>query len=253
MAQPAWAPVEYKKPQYLIEATKQKYGRRVKVTGALQDDLDAFWDNVYYQAVEIGQRPKEVSRSIVDIDCKVHVNNGKEEDEVEITSAKTSQAAKKRSYKLSLGKSWKFTAGASIGLKASYFNVVGGGMSGEASVSRKKSKEEEFFEENEETLSQKYGVVEKLKVAPEGKVKVVITTYAVTYELKSQTQIKVEADLVIPVRYKSPLLGCGTVGYLTSHDIFRDENPRNVDGVLHIFKDSTISHIGEEVELIKEV
>ena len=63
----------YKKPQYIENAAKRKYGRYIFVVGATQDNINQFFNQIKKNAVSATD-PEEVGRAVVDIDCKSHIN-----------------------------------------------------------------------------------------------------------------------------------------------------------------------------------
>ena len=80
----------------------------------------------------------------------------------------------------------------------------------------------------EESLSYVYQIVDTLKVPPKTKVVAMITTWAVTYESTTTTEITVDMTHVLPVHYwtmVSRRLGgiFTSIGVLTAHDLFGEE------------------------------
>ena len=217
----------YKKPHYIVDAAKIKYGRHVYVLGASQDNVATFWKHVGYAVypdTEISP-PKEKGKTVIDIDSKVHINDSTKEmegtaqrpkkpddwyDDFQITSKKSKGESRSKSYSLELGKTTQKQFGGNIKVGSSgFFNVVGGGISPElginANYSKISSQKEKTEESQDESLVQEYEVVDTLKVPPKMKVKVSITTWAVTYEADVKIQLTVDAKSGIPVKYRTPV------------------------------------------------
>lgn len=273
----------YKKPHYIVDAAKIKYGRHVFVLGASQQSVDTFWQHVGYAVYPDTaiSPPKEKGRTVVDIDSKVHINDSIKEmegdvqkpheqkkpadwyDDFQITSKKSKGESRSKSYSLEIGKTTEKQFGGNLKIGSSgFFNVVGGGISPElginANYSKISSKSEKTEESRDEKLVQEYEVVDTLKVPPQMKVKVTITTWAVTYEADVKIQLTVDAKSGIPVKYRTPvsrIFGGFIVssGLLTAKEIFAQEEDFEDDGVNITFsRMSKMSYLGEEVEIIKE-
>ena len=270
----------YKTPRYLVEATKKKYGRDIAVIGATKKDIDAFWQQVGYR-VEHGQqiqKPLQITKTVVDIDCKTHVNSAVkylEEgpkgpkksddwyDDFQITSKKAKDESRSKSYNLKLTNTTAYDVGGNFDIQNSgFFNLVGPGvipnvgLGAKGKYSSSKTKEEETFEEREERLSQIYEIVDTLKVPPRTKVKAKITTYAVTHESTTVTRLTVDAKAHIKVLYASSfskLLGnlWKSHGFITAEELFADEEYEEEDGSITFTREGKVSYIGEEVEIHK--
>lgn len=271
----------YRKPRWIEEAAKRKYGRSIFVLGATQDEINKFWRNVSYHALE-STRPTEKGRAIVDIDCKTHVNKAEDDerqdetssdkpkdwfDEFEITSKKGSNEARSKSYQVQLGTSKTRQFGGNLNVKvggSGFFNMAGastpigaeGGISG--SYIKTKTEQTTTEDKREETLSQEYQIVDRLKVPPKTKVRVEITTWAVTYESTTVTELLVDARASLPVRYRTSvakLFGgiCTSIGSLTAEDLFvNEQNYKSEDEVVTFTREGKISYLGEEVEIVKK-
>ncbi len=248
-----------KKPKYLRDAAKRKFGRRIFIVGSTEDEIQRFWDQVHYKAVRFDDRPKPIGRAVIDIDVKSHCNFGNEVDHMEITTKKTSNQKRTKTYQLSLGKSWTFQAGANLNIDAKFFNVAGVGIGGNTSLSRTKTTNEAATDEAEEALGQEFGIIEKLEILPKTKVKATITTWAITYESRTQVEVRVDRQASIPVRFRSScqqVAGgiCTSLGVITAEEIFRangQEVHRENDTVWFLY-DSAFSYLGEELEVVRE-
>ena len=234
-------------PSYVDRAAKEKYGRNIQIVGAPKSEINAFWKNIRYSASKFECKPKEVGRSIVDINSKTHTNHGDKVDEIDVTSEKSKAQKKSKSYQLQLGKEWDYQVGGSVSLNAIFFNASAGG-----SVNRNSYKKASRERRNEETLTQDFQLKGSVKVAPKSKVIVMISTWSVTYQADMITKVSSSTGNKIAVRYK--ILGglCTKVGEISAADIFKHETNFETAGTQVYFdRKSTISYLGEEVEVIK--
>lgn len=270
--------VVYKKLSWVEEIAKRKYGRDIFVLGTTQNALNNLWKSVSYHAVS-SSRPKEKGRAIVDIDCKCHVNQAEGQndvrgnqpddwfDEFEITSKKGSNESRSKSYQLQLTTSKTKQIGGNLNVKvgaSGFFNMVGSPVSPEigggigGSYSKTTTEQKTSEDKQEETLSQEYQIVDRLKVPPKTKVRAEITTWAVTYESETETEVTVDATTSIPVYYRtmfSRRFGgiFRSTGILTAEDLFNQEDDYKCeDGSITFRRRGTVSYLGEEVEIIKD-
>ncbi len=278
----------HKKPKYIVDAALKKYGRdgKIFILGATQKDIDTFWKHVSYAVHpdSLGiSPPVEKGKTVVNIEAKTHINDAEKDmepdseregktrkpsdwyDAFQITSKKSKGESKSKSYSLQVGKTTEKQVGINANLKVStpsFFNVVGGGIGAELGVNASYTKlqgESEIEEETkEEKLTQAYEVVDTLKVPPKTKTKVTITTWAVTHESNVKIQVTADSKARIVVKYRtrlSQVLGgfMTSTGVLTAKEIFENEEDCKDDGVNVTFSSkSTISYVGEEVEIVKE-
>ena len=264
----------YKKPSWIEESIKRKYGQDVFVVGTTQVALNKLNNSFTYHAVS-SSHPEEIGRAIVDIDCKCHVNKAETEDnkdedwfdEFEITSRKGSNESTSKSYQLQLTTSKTKQFGGNLNVKvgaSGFFNMAGSPISPEvgggigASYSKTTTEQKTTENKQEETLSQEYQIVDRLKVPPKTKVRAEITTWAVTYESKTVTEVTVDATLTIPVFYRtmfSRRIGglFTSTGVLTVDDLFgQEEDYKNEDGIVTFKRHGRVSYLGEEVDIIKD-
>ena len=270
----------YRAPAYLKLAAKRKSDRNdIFILGVKYNELQAFWAGVSYHAVKF-TRPVEKGRAVVDIDSRCHANtadfaadvrlgdlDGEDKpkpddwfDDFEITSKKDEGRTRSKSYQLQLSKST--TTGGSFNLQlagAGFFNTVGpsGGVSG--SYSTTNGTTWTTGGQTSESLSQGYEIVDTLKIPPKTKVKATITTYAVTYESKTLTEMRVYANSFLTIRYRKQfsrkILGGIIVHTLdvTAKELFCNElDYKCEDDVVTFKRWGAISHLGEEVEILKE-
>ena len=279
---------DFKAPDYIREAMKKKYGQGIFVIGVSNRELSAFLNGISYHTIGT-TRPVEIGRSVVDIDCKSHTNTANENDRLpdwykdpnlkdktledtdwydkfQITSTKDSSQKTSKSYQLKWESSKTKSIGGNLGIKvggAGFFNMAAApSAEGTAGVSGSYSKtttETDTREKSEEeSLSYGYGVVDILKVPPKTKVEAMITTWAVTYESNTTTEVTVDTTHVLPVRYRTMLsrqLGgiFPSTGVLTVYDLFGEEEGFKCEDHLVTFRrQGKISYLGEEVEVVKK-
>jgi len=260
------APV-YSQPAYLMRAAKRKYGPDIMFIGAEESQLNQFWSKVEIKASNfLSERPQEVSRAIVDITAKEHVNKGTEPDTIDINNTQTESRSQKKAYSLTFEKNWEF--GASVDVGASFFNILGSGgpslgLGGSAKHSRTTT--EDTTKEEERSLSQQYGVTGKMTVAPKSKIKVEITTYTVNYKIGVRALFSAPATASIPIYYKKGIISrllccsgtdtfCRKTGFITAEELFQMENDyyNENDTTITFAKDTELSYLCETVEMHKE-
>ena len=103
-------------------------------------------------------------------------------------------------------------------------------------------------------------MVDTLKVPPKTKVKALITTWAVTYESTTMTEVTVDAKASMTVLYRTRIsrkLGYGSIlwnkGILTAKELFANELDFKCENEVVSFKrQGKVSYIGEEVEIMKD-
>ena len=259
---------------------KQKFGVSIFVLGSTLEEIRNFWRHVGYRAEGTISEPREVSRTIVDIDSKSHGNYARQEggddeshdkdrpmdwyDEFVITSKKGLDVHKNKSYTLQMTESHGFKIGGNIGLKADpgFFNLAGGGVAPElginASYNQQKTENKTLHESRDTKLSQAYEIVDKLHIPPKKKVEAQITTWAVTYEADTNLVFTVDANLALPVRYRSHIsrvLGGYFLSttYILARDLFEGEQGfQVVNENVKFTRDAKVSYISEQVEIRKK-
>ena len=274
----------YRAPAYLRLAVKKKLNNEnIFVLGVPKYELKQFWDGVSYHALEITM-PKEKGRAVVDIDSRCHANdatqmtmdenastqlqNGEEQgkvpddyyDEFKITSRKDDSTEHEKSFRLEFSSST--TKGANFNLQLTnggFFNTatpISSSIGG--SFSKTETKTSGRGERVTESLTQGYEIVDTLKVPPKTKVEATIRTWAVTYESETKTEVTVDAKAELSVRYRTMLsrrLGGIIVSRvkITAKELFCNEWDYKCENELVTFKrKGKISHLGEQVEIIKK-
>jgi len=258
----AFVQIDYEKPRYLVNAIRRRYGN-VEIIGTLKKDLENFWGRVQVKAPNgfNNEEPQEVTRVIVDITAKEHLNTGEKEDEVEVYTNQEENFKETKSYSISFTKGWEF--GGSFNIGASFFNVLGAGSPsiglGLSGKKYKQTNEEATFGQ-ERSLSQRYSLTGKIKVPPKTKLKVKITTYAVTYKTSVKVEFSVESTARIRFYYKPAWsvyfcagTACRTSGYITAEDLFENQFEYNLSGgTVSFTEQSDLSYIGEVLQMNKE-
>lgn len=266
---------QYRRLEDIERLVKRSIGEDIFVLGSTVKDIQTFWKHVGYQADGMISTPREVSRTVVDIDCKSHGNYAEEEgasadekpsdwyDEFCITSKKAKDVSKTKSYSLQESTTRGFKIGGNGGLSAgsAFFNLAGGGVKPEMGINASYSSEETNSSTKSESrdtkLSQGYEIVDRLHVAPKKKVDAMITTWAVTYEATTTLKYTVDADISLPVHYRTHLsrvLGgfFMSTAYVSAREIFRDERGfAIVNENVTFTREGKVSYISEQVEIKK--
>lgn len=252
----------YKTPKYLVDAIKKKYGQNIKVIGATKKNIDDFWGKVGFR-VDQTSKPVEKAKTVVNIDTRTHSNTANREgtdwyDDFVITSKKSVDEKRKKTYNLHLEKATGWSVGGDISIASpGFFNLAGPGVTpklgANAKYSKTKTTSETQSKHAEDSLSQGYEIVDTLKVPPNTTVKAKITTYAVTYEFTAVTRLSVDPKAHIRVCYYSYNIFGGfwkTDGIITAEDLFTKDGEKS-EGNITIMHDSKVSYLGEEVEVHK--
>ena len=265
---------EYRRSELVERLVKQSISDDIFVLGSTLEDIRSFWKHVGYQAEGMISEPREVSRTVVDIDCKSHGNYASEEgasggkpsdwyDEFSIISKKAKDESKMKSYSLQESTTRGFKIGGTGGLSAgsAFFNLAGGGVKPElginASYSKDSTNSTTKSESRDTKLSQGYEIIDRLRVAPKKKVDALITTWAVTYEATTTLKYTVDADISLPVYYRTHLsrvLGgfLLSTAYVSAREIFRNERGfAEVRGNVTFTREGKVSYISEQVEIKK--
>lgn len=272
--------LNYRCTDEIERLVKRKHGEDIFVVGSTLKEIRDFWRHVGYKADGTIGEPREVSKTVVDIDCKSHANYADQEgaddkshdndkprdwyDEFNITSKKSRDDTKSKAYNLQTSTRRGFQIGGNAGLKAgsSFFNIAGGGVAPElginASYTSEKSNAVTNANSKETKLSQAYEVLDKLHVPPKKKVEAMITTWAVTYEADTTLLYTVDTDITLPVRYRthiSRVFGGYFVStaYIPAREIFEEENGFELDnGSVKFTREGKVSYISEQVEIKKK-
>ena len=261
----------YRAPAYIqLAALKKCNDNTIFLLGVTEEELSEFWSKASYHAIHFTRdRPEEKGRAVVNIDSRCHANTAEVKDpekdlldNFEIISKKDRSETKTKKYRLELSSST--TKAANFNLEFSgggFFNTAApvapkGGIGG--SYSKTDTSTWSTEQDKSESLAQGYEVVDTLQVPPKTKVKALITTWAVTYESKIITEISVDAKAELPIRYRTKFsrkLGGVLISHVkvTAKELFRGEWDYKCENEVVTFKrESKISHIGEEVEIIKQ-
>ena len=270
--------VHYRAPAYLQLAVMRKFNDGgIFVLGSTNEELEEFKSSMKYHALKV-TIPKEKGRAVVAIDTRCHSNTAdlketssrhdgaggiKPEDwfdHFEITSKKDKEKGHTKIFEVQLGTTT--TKGANFDFKVSgagFFNAVAPSAGIGGSYSKTDSKTKTFRDETSESLTKGYQINDVLKVPPKTKVKARVTTWAVTYESETLTEITIDAKAFVNVYYRTWFSRRFTGGVqiksvkITAKELFRHELDYKCEDDLVTFKrKGVISHIGEEVDILKE-
>lgn len=273
---------KYRCSRVVERLVKRRHGENIHVIGSTLDELRKFWNHVGYKADKDIAEPEEVSRTIVDIDYKSHGNfaeedhvgvegelneNGKPKDwydDFQITSKKARDDQKSKSYNVQTTHSTGFQIGGSAGLEANsaFFNLAGGGVKPNLGLNASFQQQDATVESEggsrDTKLSQAYEIVDTLKVPPKKRIEAKIITWAVTYQADTTLRFSVDADIVLPVRYRNHLsrvLGGFYVStaYVPAREIFEQETDSKLTdkNMVTFTREGNVSYIGERVEIKK--
>lgn len=271
---------EYKKPKYLVNAMRARFGRNISVIGVTATELGDFESKMRYKNAGIEEQPQMKGRTIVDVTYKTHINTDprvvdprkelREDqkprdwyDVFQVKGTTSESTSSKNVYRLeqetSRGNSFQLSGNGK--LSAGYFNQAGGSIGAGANFSRFKN--ETTKEANEDTLqqdlSESYELTETLAVPPKTKVRAKITTWAVTFVVPTTTEFKVDVGEYIYVTFQSRLQRClpcrsYTVAKLFAEELFRSEDGYENDAEeIKFRRKGLVSYIAKEVEITKEI
>ena len=275
----------YRAPAYIQLAAKRKTNKEdIFVVGVKDEKMQEFKKKINHHGVKI-ESPKPKGRAVVAIDTRCHANTAKFAassnalntegseipdaeiekpddwyDEFEITSRKDEGKENKKSFQLQLQSST--TKGGSFNVQLTgggFFNAVAPSASVGGSYQKTDTKTTTHETSTTESLSRGYEIKDILKVPPKTKVKAKITTWAVTYESKVITEVTVDAKAYVTIYYRpmwSRVLFGGAFKRkvrITAKELFCDELEYECkDDIVSFKRLGAISHLGEEVEIIKE-
>ena len=275
----------YRAPAYLQLAAKRKCNKDdIFIVGVTDYELFLFRYSMKYHAISV-TRPEEKGRAVVAIESRCHKNTAEfavdeivqpqstsdrelsesktpEDwfDEFTITNKKDKGKQTNKSFQLQLQSSTTKTGGFNFQVAgAGFFNAVApsGGVSGSyATTTGKTSTYESGITD---LLSQGYEIADVLKIPPKTKVKATISTWVVTYESEVVTEVSVDAKAALDVRYR-PSWSRKYFGgaftrtvKITAKELFRNEMDYECkDDTVTFKRVGYVSHLGEEVEIIKE-
>lgn len=232
------------------------------------------WEKISLHAIST-EKPKRKCASIVDVKTMSFVNKstaevnseGKEKEsgdeccnEVEIGSKLGSNELSKQntcqSYQIHLGDWSQGELGKLIKTKlgeADFYNSAFPSMTFETGNLKKDEYTDIPLDAND------YHIMQRLRIPPKTKVTATILTKMVTYEVRVITEVSVNANTYLGIRFKGRIekklgsLCTATIRCLTAEDLFRYEAGfRMIDGVITFTREGTISYSVEEVEIITD-
>lgn len=270
--------MQYRKPNYICEAARRKYGRRIQILGITKEEENRLWKEISVRAVSTGKL-RQKNATVVDVKTMSLVNKTSSENnwesmekegaacaynEVEIGSQSRNNQASQKTLQIQLGNWSNGEIGDLVDMKlseASYYNSSAAPITFETGVldKSKECKEDDDLEKKC-ALDKDYHVMEKLKVPPKTKLTAKILTKAVTYEVKMVTELRIDANTTLPLRFKGRFekqLGSfctATIRPLSAKDLFCNEAGfKVIDDVITFTREGTVTYVSEEVEIITDM
>ena len=267
--------MQYRKPNYICEAARCKYGRRIQILGITKEEENRLWKEISVRAVSTGKLQQK-STTIVDVKTMSLVNKSSTENncesmekesavsaynEVEIGSQSRNNQASQKTLQIQLGTWSNGEIGDLVDMKlseANYYNSTAAPITFKTGV-LDKSKEHKDDLEEKSVLDKDYHVMEKLKIPPKTKLTAKILTKAVTYEVKMVTELRINANTTLPLRFKGRFekqfgsFCTATIRSLSAKDLFCNEAGfKMVDDVITFTREGTVTYVSEEVEIITD-
>ena len=234
-------------------AAKARYGENIRVRKT--DFHQSKVDNIDFEVsiVDVESEPREVRRTIVDINMKEYTNAGKEEDHTLVKISKFSSATKGHRYNFSTTKGVDFGFGGNIGAQVAGLATVGGSIGVSAKYNKSKSTTTGNELSNQVGTSFSYNQEENISVPPGKRVKAKITTYSMKYEVNYTLKLSVRKHTSIPVSFKTRCEQflpdvCRSTGYVLVKDMISslpDYVQEDEDGMASFTQGGTLSWIGE--------
>ena len=190
--------------QLYERAAKARYGEDIRIvkTDWYKKNVDNIIDKFELCIIDQEKEPREVQRTIVDINMKEYENHGTHaqlQDESHVKMEKQTSTTKGERYSFSTTKGVNYGLGGNIGLKLVGLVSLGA----DAKVEKSKSKTEETEKTSQEVYSFSYHQEEKI-VVPAGKcVKAKITTYRMKYDSDYTLKFSINRDATIPLCYRT--------------------------------------------------
>ena len=264
--------MQYRKPNYICEAARRKYGRRIQILGITKEEENRLWKDINVRAISTGKLQQK-SATVVDVKTMSLINKSSVENncestekesalsgynEVEIGSQSRNNQASQKTLQVQLGNWSHGEIGDMINMKlseANYYNSTAAPITFKAGVF-----DERKDEDDPAILDKDYHMMERLKIPPRTKLTAKILTKAVTYEMRMVTELRINADAILPLRFKGRFekkLGSictATIQPLSAKDLFCNEAGfKIVDGVITFTREGTVTYISEEVEIITDM
>ena len=270
--------MQYRKPNYICEAARRKYGRRIQILGITKEEENRLWKEINVRAVSTGKLQRK-NATVVDVKTMSLVNKTSSENnwesmekesaacaynEVEIGSQSRNNQASQKTLQIQLGNWSNGEIGDLVDMKlseASYYNSSAAPITFETGVlDKSKDRKDDADLEKKCALDKDYHVMEKLKVPPKTKLTAKILTKAVTYEVKMVTELRIDANTTLPLRFKGRFekqLGSictATIRPLSAKDLFCNEAGfKVIDDVITFTREGTVTYVSEEVEIITDM
>lgn len=249
--------------QLYERAAKQRYGQDISVIKNQFYEKKVNSIAFELSVVDKDKKPREKTRTIVDINMKEYTNRGKEaQDETMVKMHKTSSKTKGERYHFSTTKGVDFGVGGNIGAQVVGLAVGGGSLGISGHYNKSKSKTEGTEQSSELGFSFSYNQEEKICVPPGTHVEATITTYSMKYEMDYVLKLKAKRNASLPVLYRTNCQQlcfgmCRSNGVVFVRDMIStlpDFNGEDEDETASFTQNGTLSWIGEgcSVEKVEE-
>ena len=239
----------------VIRATKAKVNSNIQVMKLpiAQKEIDDFIDEQEISVVH-SERPKEVSRVLVDINVKEYENHGgKENDETMVKIEKTTAKKHGRRYNFSTTSGVNYGVSGNIGAK----KIIELGLGGSYSKSKEKTNEKESSFTDELVFG--YNQEEKIVIPPGKRAEVKVETSTVKYQQKYTLKYKIAGSRSIAVTYKD--LGCcglrscfcgSSRCYVSAQEILRTlQDFKEESGYVSYTQEGVLEWVGEGCSVTK--
>ena len=244
--------------QLYERAAKARYGDNIRIVknDYYKKEVGSIIDEFELSIVHKEKEPREVKRTIVDINMKEYENHGaKSQDESHVKMEKLTSTTKGERYTFSTTKGVDYGVDANIGLK---LKLVDLGV--KATYKKSKSKTEQTEQTSQEVYSFSYNQDEKIAVPPGMCVKAKITTYRMKYDMDYTLKFSINRDATIPLCYRNTCQHflfdmCRSYGRVNVRDMIRtlpDFIEEDEDNMASYTQPGTLSWVGEGCSVDKK-
>ena len=187
-------------------AAKARYGANIRVikTPYTTKQLDDLMTRFEVLSVTTAGPPREVRRTVVDVNIKEYTNNGqKMDDESTFKVSKQVSQSQGNRFHFSDTKGSHWDVGGNIG--AQVIGMAMGGVTGgvSAGYGRNKSSTAGVEQSSDSTASITYEQEERMKVPPGTRVRAIITSFKVKYEQQYTIKFGINSWISVPLKYKT--------------------------------------------------
>lgn len=200
------------------------------------------------------QQVTEKTQTTVDITTKEYTNcSDKDVDETLVKVKKHYIAAKENQYYFSPTNGVNLGMGANIGAKVMGLSMGGGSALVGGIHNKYKSREENF----QADFRYSYEHEERIKIPPQSRVNVKITTYAIKYEQSYTLRFSIPASYSLQVKYKTKfnqICCCSNTGYITAAQLFQTlPSFHEQNGMARFYQHGILSWMGEGSNIEKKI